>query len=137
MRVNERMSPRRAAWLLLLTAGLSVFIALWSAVRERRGDLALLRMLGAPPARIAFLLLAEALWLGVLASAAGLLLGQIFMAALVFFLGLDSALLTGGQHWPSELAVVPALALAVSLTAALLPAWGAYCSDVLQLLQTR
>ena len=128
---------RAFAGLLLLTAGLSVFIALWSAVRERRGDLALLRMLGAPPARIAFLLLAEALWLGVLASAAGLLLGQVFMATLVVFLGLDSALLTGGLHWPSELAMVPALALAVSLSAALLPAWGAYRSDVLQLLQTR
>lgn len=128
---------RAFAGLLLLTAGLSVFIALWSAVRERRGDLALLRMLGAPPARIAFLLLAEALWLGVLASAAGLLLGQIFMAALVYVLGLDNALLTGGLQWPSELAVVPALALAVSLAAALLPAWGAYRNDVLQLLQTR
>ena len=128
---------RAFAGLLLLTAGLGVFIALWSAVRERRGDLALLRMLGAPPARIALLLLAEALWLGVLASAAGLLLGQIFMAALVYFLGLDSALLTGGLQWPAALAVVPALALAVSLTAALLPAWGAYRSDVLQLLQTR
>lgn len=127
---------RAFAGLLLLTAGLSVFIALWSAVRERRGDLALLRMLGAPPARIAFLLLAEALWLGVLASAAGLLLGQIFMAALVYVLGLDNALLTGGLQWPAVLAVVPALALAVSLTAALLPAWGAYRNDVLQLLQT-
>ena len=128
---------RAFAGLLLLTAGLGVFIALWGAVRERRGDLALLRMLGAPPARIAFLLLAEAMWLGVLASAAGLLLGQIFMTALVYFLGLDNALLTGGLQWPSELAVVPALALAVSLTAALLPAWGAYRNDVLQLLQTR
>lgn len=128
---------RAFAGLLLLTAGLSVFIALWGAVRERRGDLALLRMLGAPPARIAFLLLAEAVWLGVLASAAGLLLGQIFMAALVYFLGLDNALLTGGLQWPAVLAVVPALALAVSLTAALLPAWGAYRNDVLPLLQTR
>jgi putative ABC transport system permease protein len=39
---------RAFASMLLFTAGLSVFIALWNAVRERRGDLALLRMLGAP-----------------------------------------------------------------------------------------
>ena len=45
---------------LLLTAGLSVFIALWSAVRERRADLAMLRMLGAPPGKVAALLLCEA-----------------------------------------------------------------------------
>ncbi|PIF26231.1 putative ABC transport system permease protein [Acidovorax sp. 56] len=35
---------------LLAVAALSVFIALWNAVRERRFDLAMLRMLGAPRA---------------------------------------------------------------------------------------
>jgi putative ABC transport system permease protein len=35
------------AGVLLVTAALSVFLALWSAVRERRADLALLRLLGA------------------------------------------------------------------------------------------
>ena len=57
---------------LLLTAALSVFIALWNAVRERRADLAMLRMLGATPAKVAALLLCEALWLAVLASVLGL-----------------------------------------------------------------
>ncbi len=58
---------RAFAAVLLLTAGLSVFIALWSAVRERQGDLALLRLLGAPPRRLAALLLCEAMWLASLA----------------------------------------------------------------------
>ncbi len=120
---------------LLLTAALSVFIALWSAVRERRGDLALLRMLGAPPAKVAALLLCEALWLGLLAAALGLLLGQGFAAALGWFLQLDTTLLIGGMVWPPELAVVPVLALGVSLGAALLPALGAYRVSVLELLQ--
>ncbi len=128
---------RAFAGVLLLTAGLSVFIALWSAVRERRGDLALLRMLGAPPRKIAALLLCEALWLGLLAAALGLLLGQGFAAALGWFLQLDSTLLIGGMVWPPTLAVVPALALGVSLGAALLPALGAYRVSVLELLQGR
>jgi putative ABC transport system permease protein len=128
---------RAFAGVLLLTAALSVFIALWSAVRERRGDLALLRMLGAPPRKIAALLLCEALWLGLLAAAFGLLLGQGFAAALGWFLQLDSTLLIGGMVWPVTLAVVPALALGVSLGAALLPALGAYRVSVLELLQAR
>ena len=128
---------RAFAGVLLLTAGLSVFIALWSAVRERRGDLALLRMLGAPPSKVAALLLCEALWLGLLASALGLLLGQGFAAALAWFLQLDNSLLLGGMVWPPALAVVPVLALAVSLGAALLPAVGAYRASVLELLQGR
>ncbi len=128
---------RAFAGMLLLTAGLSVFIALWNAVRERRGDLALLRMLGAPPSRIAALLLTEALWLGLMAALLGLALGQCFVLALGWMLGLDQSLLLNGALWPAELLWVPALALGVSLGAALLPAFGAYRSDVLQLLQSR
>ena len=128
---------RAFAGMLLLTAGLSVFIALWNAVRERRGDLALLRMLGAPPARIAALLLTEALWLGLMAALLGLALGQCFVLALGLMLGLDQSLLLTGALWPTALLWVPALALGVSLGAALLPALGAYRSDVLQLLQSR
>lgn len=128
---------RAFAGVLLLTAALSVFIALWSAVRERRGDLALLRMLGAPPSKVAALLLCEAVWLGVLAAIAGLALGQAFAAILAWGLQLDNSLLIGGMVWPVDLWVVPALAVVVSMGAALLPAWGAYRVSVLELLQSR
>jgi len=128
---------RAFAAVLLLTAGLSVFIALWSAVRERSADLALLRMLGAPPAKVAALLLCEALWLGVLASVMGLLLGQVFLATLAWLLQLDNSLLMGGWVWPIELMVVPFLAFGVSLASALLPTVTAYRVSVLSLLQSR
>ena len=128
---------RAFAGVLLLTAGLSVFIALWSAVRERRADLALLRMLGAAPRKVAALLLCEAVWLGLVASVLGLLLGQGFAAALGWFLQLDNSLLIGGLVWPLELWVVPTLALGVSLVSALLPTLAAYRVSVLELLQTR
>ena len=128
---------RAFAGVLLLTAGLSVFIALWSAVRERQADLALLRMLGAAPRKVAALLMCEALWLGLVASALGLVLGQIFAQALGWFLKLDNSLLIGGMVWPMELWVVPCLALGVSLLSALLPTFAAYRVSVLQLLQSR
>jgi putative ABC transport system permease protein len=128
---------RAFAGVLLLTAGLSVFIALWSAVRERRSDLALLRMLGAPPAKIAALLMGEALWLGVLSAAIGVAGGQALTALIGWMLQLDNSLLIGGLVWPIELLWVPALACAVSLAAAILPAVGAYRVSVLELLQAR
>lgn len=126
---------RAFAGVLLLTAGLSVFIALWSAVRERRADLAMLRMLGAPPRKVAALLLFEAVWLGVLAAVLGVLAGQGMAAGLAWLLQLDNSLLMGGLAWPPELWLVPAVALGVSLVAALLPALGAYRASVLELLQ--
>jgi putative ABC transport system permease protein len=128
---------RTFAGVLLLTAGLSVFIALWSAVRERRSDLALLRMLGASPAKIAMLLLGEALWLGLVSALLGVAGGQALMALIGWLLQLDNSLLIGGLVWPPALLLVPALACGVSLAAALLPALGAYRVSVLELLQGR
>lgn len=126
---------RAFAGVLLLTAGLSVFIALWGAVRERRGDLALLRMLGAPPSKVATLLLLEAMWLGLLATVLGVLAGQGMAVGLAWLLQLDNSLLIGGMVWPPALWLVPAMALGVSLVAAILPALGAYRVSVLELLQ--
>jgi putative ABC transport system permease protein len=128
---------RALAAVLLLTAGLSVFIALWSAVRERRADLALLRMLGAPPRKVAALLLCEALWLALLATLIGVLAGQELMAALAWMLQLDKSVLISGLAWPAELWSVPALAVGVALLSALLPAWEAYRANVFELLQSR
>jgi putative ABC transport system permease protein len=128
---------RAFAGVLLLTAGLSVFIALWNAVRERRADLALLRMLGAPPAKIAALLMGEALWLGVMSAIFGVAGGQALTALIGWMLQLDNSLLIGGLIWPAELLWVPAVACAISLAAAILPAIGAYRVSVLELLQSR
>ena len=75
--------------------------------------------------------------LGLLAAVLGLLLGQGFTSALAWFLQLDNSLLIGGMAWPHELLVVPALALGVSVGAALLPAFGAYRVSVLELLQAQ
>ena len=128
---------RAFAGMLLVTAGLSVFIALWNAVRERRGDLALLRMLGATASRISALLMTEALWLALLSALSGLVLGQLFIMGLVWMLGLQNQLLATGMLWPPTLWVVPAIAALVAVCAAVLPVWQAYRSDVLQLLQSK
>ena len=125
------------AGVLLLTAGLSVFIALWSAVRERRADLALLRMLGAPPHKIAGLLLCEALWLALLACVLGVMVGQGVMATAAWALQAEKSVLIGAFVWPVELMVIPVLALGVALVASALPAWEAYRVSVFELLQSR
>ena len=128
---------RALAGVLLLTAGLGVFVALWSAVRERRADLALLRMLGAPPRKIAGLLLCEALWLALLATVLGLLAGQGLMALIAWLLQLEKSVLIGGLVWPVELWAVPLLALIVAVMSSALPAWEAYRVSVFELLQSR
>ena len=125
------------AGVLLLTAGLSVFIALWSAVRERSADLALLRMLGAPPRKIAGLLFCEALWLALLACLVGVLAGQGIMGATAWALQAEKSIVLGALAWPLELAAVPLIALVVAAAASALPAREAYRVSVFELLQAR
>ncbi|MFN3812122.1 MAG: FtsX-like permease family protein [Roseateles asaccharophilus] len=120
---------------LLLAAGLSVFVALLHAVRERQGDLAMLRMLGAPPWRVGFLIAAEAAWLALLASALGLALGHGLTALLGWVLAQQQSLrVVGGWFSVWEL-LVPALALLLALVSSAWPAWRAYRLDVTELLQ--
>jgi len=122
---------------ILFTAALSVFIALWNAVRERRGDLAMLRMLGASPARVGGLLLAEALWLALLASVLGLAIGHGLTALVGSVLQARQSLPLTGWLWIPAEAWIPAAAFATAAAAALIPAVSAYRVDVAQLLHSR
>ncbi len=119
---------------LMAVASLSVFIALWHAVRERRADLAMLRMLGAPPRRVAALLLAEAWWLALLSTVLGLLLGHGLTALLGWVVPSDQAMGLGGALLLADELWVPVWAFGVATLAALLPAWQAYRVDVAELL---
>jgi len=122
---------------LLLVAALSVLVALWQALRERRADIALMRLLGVRPARLAGLLLAEALWLALLSLLLAVALSGGLTALLGFVLAQKQSLLLSGSWAWSVWWPVPLLALAVALLAALLPAVAAYRQDVHTLLSVR
>ena len=119
---------RAFAAVLILAAGLSVFIALYNALEERRYDLAVMRTLGASPAKLFGLLVTEGVALALLGTAIGLVLGHAFAAALGWWLG--SRYPVSGLEFRAEELLVAGVAAAVGLAAALLPAWRAYRVDV-------
>lgn len=120
---------------LLLAAGLSVWVALLHAVRARQADLAMLRMLGAPAHRVAALIALEALLLAGLATLLGLAAGHGLVAVLERLLAERQSLrlaplgLGEAEWW------VPLQACGTALLAAAWPAWRAYRLDVTTLLQ--
>jgi putative ABC transport system permease protein len=125
---------RGFAAVLILAAGLSVFIALYSALEERRYDLAIMRALGASPRRLFGLLMSEGLVLALLGALLGLVLGHAFAVCLGFWLEREQYPGVTGLEWRREEIWVLALAIAVSLAAALIPAWRAYRTEVSQTL---
>ena len=120
---------------LLIAAGLSVWVALLHAVRARQGDLAMLRMLGAPASRVAALIALEALLLAGLAAVLGLAAGHGLVTVLERLLAERQSLRLGTLGFSDAEWLVPLLAGGLALLAAAWPAWRAYRLDVTTLLQ--
>lgn len=127
---------RGFAVLLLLVGGVSVFIALLHAVRDREPDLAMMRMLGAPPWRLALLVGGEALWLAALGLAAGMTIGHGLTHLLGLMLARDRSLALHGAHWTHEELWCIVGVFGLACAAAAWPAWRAIRLDVTRLLQT-
>jgi putative ABC transport system permease protein len=121
---------RAFAALLVLAAGLSVFIALYTALEERRYDLAVMRALGASPGRLFGLLLFEGLLLALAGALGGVLLGHLFAAGLGAWLEAAQQPAVSGLAFRAEELWIVLGALAVGGVAALIPAWRAYRTDV-------
>jgi len=121
---------RAFAAVLILAAGLSVFIALYTELQERRYDLAVMRTLGASPARLFGLLFFEGLLLALLGALGGVLLGHVVAAGLGAWLAAAQQPAVSGLAFRLEEVWIVLGALAVGGVAALLPAWEAYCTDV-------
>ncbi|APA68515.1 FtsX-like permease family protein [Janthinobacterium sp. 1_2014MBL_MicDiv] len=115
---------------VLLVAALSLFVALYGALEERRMDLAILRTLGASPSKLLGLLLTQGLLLSSTGAALGWLLGHGGVALLQW--SMDGEQTLNLQAWrlaPDE-AWLPVIAAAVGLLAAALPAARAYRTDI-------
>lgn len=116
--------------LLMATAALSIFVALYNALAAREGDMALLRVMGARPGAIFAQVLTEGLLLAAAGAALGLALGHgvLALATGVFpqlaDLGLKPWAVDPREWW------VVAGALALGALAAALPALRVFRQDL-------
>jgi putative ABC transport system permease protein len=121
---------RGFALVLMFSAGLSVFIALYNALNERRYDLAVMRALGARPATLMLLLMFEGLLLALIGGALGLLVGHALTETLGYALKAAQQVSVTGFAWIRDEWWVLAMAAGVGVVAALIPAWRAYRTDI-------
>jgi putative ABC transport system permease protein len=121
---------RAFAVVLIFAAALSVFIALYTALEERRYDLAVMRTLGASRAKLFGLLMGEGIGLALIGALTGLALGHGLAALLGLWLSSQGQPAVTGLEWRSEELWVLAVALAVGVVAAALPAFRAYRTEV-------
>jgi putative ABC transport system permease protein len=121
---------RWLGYIIIGVSFLSIFIALFNSLRERKYELAIMRTLGASPDKLFLLIIFEGLLLsvmgyvvGMLASHAGLsVIGQVVESA-------DRYAFTGWTFLKEEIWLLVG-AIGVGLLAAVIPAWQARQTDI-------
>jgi putative ABC transport system permease protein len=118
------------AVVLIVIAGLGIFIALYNSLKERKYDLAILRAIGASRAQLLALIFLEGLMLTFLGAVLGIALGHSFLWLLVS--QSDQNVVAALQPWiflKQELWII-AYALGVGVIASIIPAWSAYQTSI-------
>ncbi len=122
------------AAILLLSAALSIFAALYASLKARRKDLAVLRCLGATRWELFVLLFVEGMALTVAGIAVGLAAAHGGLEIIGTWLSDNQNINLTGMIWaPAEYALVAGL-LTAGLLTAIIPAWQAFSTDVAQTL---
>jgi putative ABC transport system permease protein len=118
----------------MLTAGLSIFVALLTALKQREGDMAMLRVIGASRGGIVGQIVAEGLILAAAGALLGVALGHAVIGlAAASFEELRQLGLSALHFEPAEVWIVLA-ALAIGVVAALIPALRVFNADIAETL---
>ena len=118
------------AYVIIVIAALSIFIALYNALKERRYDLAIMRTLGASQGKLVAHILLEGLLLALLGGVGGLLLGHAAVELTNLLLEDVSQASFTGWRWLKDEYYVFGGVLLTGLVAALLPALQVYRMDI-------
>lgn len=122
------------AYVLIFISALSIFIALYNSLKERRYDLAIMRSMGATRLKLVVTILTEGVLLTLLGSVIGLLLGHgVVMLMTAFVAETQKAGISGIVFYTEEW-IILAGSLLLGVLCALIPAWQAYRTDISKVL---
>ena len=121
---------RGFAIVLMFTAGLSILVALYHGLNERRYDLAVMRTLGATRETVMALLLFEGILLSGVGAVLGMALGHLLTSMLGYALARVEQMAVTGWVWHSNEIWIAAATVLLGFIAALVPAWRAHEVDI-------
>ena len=122
------------AYVLILISALSIFIALYNSLKERRYDMAILRSMGASRGKLFVSILLEGGLLTFLGSLTGLLMAHIAVLILGTVMPeIQKSGISGLVFYPEEW-IILAASLLLGLACALIPAIQAYRTDISRVL---
>jgi putative ABC transport system permease protein len=122
------------AYVLIAISALSIFIALYNSLKERRYDLAIMRSMGASRAKLVVSVLTEGCLLTVIGSCIGIVIGHGVLFFLQVAIGqAQKAGITGFVFYSQEWIILVG-SLLLGLLCATIPAVQAYRTDISKVL---
>ena len=125
---------RNLAMIIVFVSGLSIFISLFNSLRDRKYELALMRVMGASPTKLFFLIILEGLLLAIIGYIIGIALSHIGMS--IFGGQMQDKYhysFTASQFLKEEFYLLGG-ALFIGFLAAVIPAIQAFKTDISQTL---
>ena len=129
MGVGEK-ALKSLAFLIVFVSGLSIFIALFNSLKERRYELALMRVMGAGRTKLFLLIVLEGLLLSFIGFVVGIALSHGAMQILAQYMSDAYRYSFTGWTWMVEEGYLLVGALAIGFVAAIIPAFNAYRTDI-------
>jgi putative ABC transport system permease protein len=121
---------RALALLIVVVSGLSIFIALFNSLKERKYELALMRVMGAGRSKLLSLIILEGLLLSFMGFIVGIVLSHGAMQLLAKYMSDAYRYSFSGLTWLKEEWYLLAGALGIGFLAAIIPAFTAYKTDI-------
>jgi putative ABC transport system permease protein len=118
------------AYVLIFISGLSIFIALYNSLKERKYDLAIMRSMGASRGKLFFVTILEGTTLTILGSLLGITLGHAVLY--IFSILVEESQKTGISAWVfyQEEGVLLLGSIVLGILCSLVPAFQAYRTDI-------
>ncbi len=129
MGVGEK-ALRALALLIIVVSGLSIFIALFNSLKERKYELALMRVMGAGRSRLFLLIVCEGILLSIMGFCIGIVLSHGAMQVLAKYMSDAYRYSFSGWMWLTEEWYLLVGAAIIGFLAAVIPAWSAYRQDI-------
>lgn len=124
------------AILIILISAISVFVTLYNSLKERKYDLALLRVLGASKMKLFFVVIFEGVVLTFIGALLGLASGHLFVEIIGSYQESGQAAFTGYIFVKEELYLI-FISLLVGVTSSIIPSIQAYRVDISTILSDK
>jgi putative ABC transport system permease protein len=121
---------RSIAILIALVSLISIFISLYSSLKEKKYELALMRVLGSGRSNLFLLILFEGIIIAILGWVLGTLISHIGLAFMGHYLSEDFRYSFDAWRMISEEWWILLVSIALGIVAALIPAYSAYNTDI-------